>query len=112
MAKEYTWVFKTGVKPRVQTTAMATKPVANKITFIIPPGRSRERDDPAGGVGSPAFSGGTDGRGCCQTRQMPMKAMVKFAAAASQSVCWNPKTSTQTTALMKVPVIAPTTFAR
>jgi hypothetical protein len=49
---------------------------------------------------------------CFQPRPPPMRVMVKLPAAATQSVWRNPNSSTRTTAVKKVPLIAPSTLAR
>src|SRR5882724_2247342 len=84
-AKEYTCVFRTGANARDHTTsiAMAINPVENKITLF----------DCASEIFAVA-SGSTSARAsikifalrCSQARQPLINAIVKFPAAATQSV--------------------------
>ena len=92
---------------------MATKPVENKIHFI-----SRLRALAGkGGLpepveGSACVKALAAKPRCLQPSHPPMTTMVKLPAAATQSVWRNPNSSTRTTAVKSVPLIAPSTLAR
>src|SRR5437588_6402916 len=115
MAKAYTGVFITGVNARTHTTSMASaiKPVENRIHLI-----SRLRGTSGGDfAGRRVEFVDPDKTRPAELRRRHashplITAMLKFPAAAIQSVRCNAKTSTRTIAVNKVPLIAPSTFAR